>query len=1446
MKRLLKILAWTVGGTLGMLALSLAALQTSAGQAALFSMVEMFASTPDQRIKIDGPSGTFPTDLTLQKVEVADRTGTWVTIERARLAWSLRPLLHGRFVVDLVDADKVDLARAPLPPEKREPKPSTSDSKPFELPLSVDIRQVTIRDLRLGPLITGMPSTWTVGAKGGAERGGAARIDLVANRTDGPTGTVKAVLEIDPARDVLKGEVALDEGVGGLATTLMERPNFGTLSTRLTFSGGLADGGADFRIDGADAMTSTGRATWRRDGPTTRLTVNLTGEGPGLRDGPLARLVRAPVTVAAEAHISDTGVVVPSIRITGAPGTIDGRGTFEIAGEKVEALLSIDAGEPAVFALLAPGVEWTGLKATARVEGTLAMLRAQVRLAAASIAAPGPVSLRNLDLALDATVEGVKTAPAARVTLNAKANALALPPVQGKTLPPGDVTLALNAARRADGLITLESLELRSALMALTARGQGNPETLAGEGNAVIDVPSLEPFSVFAGQSLAGRARIELGARPAPGNGIAATWQVTLNDAALPQVPPGLITPALTVNGAGTFDQEQRWTLAPTRVRSDGFTLELSGRGVRDSGEVSFTLADGKLAVLDPAAKGVISGRGTVKREGGDIVARVEAALTDLAVRGVESRRLALTTEATVKGGAVEARVEGGGDLAGQPLSLAGRAAIAADGSLSIPSVDANWASLAAEVRSLTVAPGRADGRGSIRIGRLEDFAALLGAPLRGSIELDAETDPAAGGTLSMKLRGKNVASDGTGVADLTADAAIVDPFGRAEVQATAALKGMRGAADFTQLDAKVTGNRGALQVDLNASGGAMRVTTAARIAPGPAETAIEIANLDMRYGGERATLAGPAKVRLAGPRTTIEPATLAISSGRVRLGGTLDPAASDFAVDITALPLALIAAVSPDVALSGTLNGRVQLRGPLAAPQIAANYAARDIRLRRTETAFLPPASLTGTASLNGRNAVFDGRFTAGAGNDLALKGTAVLPAGNAALSAQASAIGGIDMATLAPLLGPDVRGVTGKLRTDVTANVAGSQVTARGTIRMSEAALSVPSQGTRLERGEGTIVLSGDQITIERLAFRTPGRGEIGVTGTVRIDPQMSLPLQLRIAARNALLANRPDTLLAVSSDLRLSGSTTEGMSLDGTVTVDKAEISIQSARHSANFPTVPVREINKPGGRSGARGAQAARVQPAPAEATPGKPIRLNLTIDAPRGVFVRGRGLDAELGGKFTVTGDTTRPVVLGGTQLRRGTFNLVGQRLNFTRGSVSLVSADKLEPVLDFVATTRSGGTTIDVEITGTPAAPKIALSSKPALPPDEVMSMLLFGKATSSLSPFELAQVVAALAELTGTTSGGGVLDQVRRGLGLDRLSVGSDDGRQGSSSSPAASVEAGRYVRPGVYVGARQGAQAGSSRGVVEIEVLRNTKIEADIGADSTGRVGVKMEWDY
>jgi translocation and assembly module TamB len=216
----------------------------------------------------------------------------------------------------------------------------------------------------------------------------------------------------------------------------------------------------------------------------------------------------------------------------------------------------------------------------------------------------------------------------------------------------------------------------------------------------------------------------------------------------------------------------------------------------------------------------------------------------------------------------------------------------------------------------------------------------------------------------------------------------------------------------------------------------------------------------------------------------------------------------------------------------------------------------------------------------------------------------------------------------------------------------------------------------------------------------------------------------------------------------------------------------------------------------------------------------------------------------MSGKLEVTGNPGVPSVTGGLTLRRGDFNLAGRRLVFSRGVVTLDNLDTIDPRLDFLATTNVESTTIQVAITGTSRAPAIAITSTPPLPQDEAMALLLFGKASSTLSAFELIQVAQSLAELTGKEGpGGGVMSRLRQSLGLDQLRLGASDS---SSSSSPVSLEAGRYVAPGVYVGAKQGAAGNSSRGVVEIQVLDHTKIEGDIGADSNGRVGVKMEWDY
>ena len=366
------------------------------------------------------------------------------------------------------------------------------------------------------------------------------------------------------------------------------------------------------------------------------------------------------------------------------------------------------------------------------------------------------------------------------------------------------------------------------------------------------------------------------------------------------------------------------------------------------------------------------------------------------------------------------------------------------------------------------------------------------------------------------------------------------------------------------------------------------------------------------------------------------------------------------------------------------------------------------------------------------------------------------------------------------------------------------------------------------------------GDRLEIRSFTARPRGSGEILLSGGIRVDPELTLPVDIRIVAKNARVIDRRDLQASLSSDLRLNRSVAQGMTLGGTATIERAELNLDaSVKGGPDIVDIDVREINRPGG---------APDDKKRAPAGPGPEIALDIALKAPQAVFVRGRGLDVEMGGALQIGGTLSRPRVTGGLELRRGTFSGIGRRLEFTRGTVTFPDPDRLDPVIDFTASTKIESGNVEIAITGRPSAPKVDFTSSPPLPQDEIMAQLLFGQSTSSLSPLQLAEIGQSIGSLSGLTgSGGGVLDRLRKALGFDRLGVSSDpNAAAGSSPLSGSSLELGRYVAPGVYLGAKQGATSGSSSAVVEIEVTPNIKVQSEVGADANSKIGIGLEWDY
>jgi len=1432
--RIRRAIAWTAIGLVSIGALAFAGLQTRIGQRWLMSAVSSMASSPDMRVEISGSHGYFPTHLTIDRVELADRRGVWLRIDQAQLDWRFTSLFSGTLRVDRLAARRIEVVRQPDPP--REPQPPSSGG--FSLPIGVDLKALAIDEIHVRAPVAPMDTRWKLlGTAAVAADTGQSDVKLAMERVDGRLGRLSVDARYDIFKRTVAANLSLQEGEAGLIAGLVGRPDLKEVSARLVANGDARRGNAELTFDGGDAMTSKGALTWQPDGASTAVTLKLEAAAPGLPDGPLARMARNPLRIDGRATISDTQVDVRALTIDAQPLRLRATAKYGLKDQRIDGEINLAAAEAGGLSDMLGGVGWRDLGLDMRISGATAVPRVDARLRAAEIKGPDGAAARDADITVEVEARDIGARTQATLILKGHALDVTGPAVDGRALPATRLDFNAKGALQADGRIVIDAAELASAFASIKGGGAYLPSSRSGEAKATLSIADAATISTFAGQPIKGRGTLDITARLGPDQ-TSVDWRGLLENLSVEGVPADLVKSGIRLSGAATARRDQSWTAQGVRIESDTLALEVAGRGRGRDGDIELSLAAPRLASLDQRVAGGLNAKGTVALRADGIALKLTADAADLAYETLRAGRLALSLDARVQGDAVSGALTANGDLASQPLRVDGRFARAADGSLTVPAIDARWASATVSAKDLTITETGATGSAQVRIGDLAEIGRVIGQPLAGSLEVDVTTDnEAPRGRVKTVVRGKGLRGAGFEVAAFDADTTVADPLSRATIQATARATGLRGIDELNQVSLTIGGERAALDVTVQAAGPRTNAQLAAKVSQIAEGVVVELARATGRFADLPIALSGVSRVRIEGSRIVAEPTALRIAEGRVSVAGTLDSGASDLGIDIAAFPLAAIGKIAPGVDMVGTLQAKTRVRGALAAPRVESTFTIAALRLRRPATELLPAVSITGTAGLAGNRATFDTQISAGTGSRLTVKGDASLGGGavNAAVS------GTLDLGPFAPLIGSTVQGLRGTAVPDVTIRMAGDAISGQGSVTVRGIALTLPMAGLRLQGGEAALRLNGTALTVERLRASTGGSGEINATGTVQLNPAQGFPVDLQVTTQRAALVNRSDLVATISSTLRVSGAATTGLTVTGPVNVDRAELTI-GASQVANYPTLPVREINKPGVANQPVPPVPVRAgRPVPTGPPRGAPVTLALTIEAPRAVFVRGRGLDAEVGGRFQVSGDASKPGVVGTLSLRRGDFNLAGKRLRFTRGNVTLIDLETIEPLLDFVASASITGGTAEVVISGTSRAPKIELRSTPEMPPDEVMAALLFGKSGSKLSPFELISAAQALAELTGASQGSGVLARLRGGLGLDRLAIDS-----GSQNPAAVTLEAGRYILPGIYVGAKQGATADSSRGVVEIDVFKNTKIEADVGADSTGRLGIKMEWDY
>ncbi len=408
--------------------------------------------------------------------------------------------------------------------------------------------------------------------------------------------------------------------------------------------------------------------------------------------------------------------------------------------------------------------------------------------------------------------------------------------------------------------------------------------------------------------------------------------------------------------------------------------------------------------------------------------------------------------------------------------------------------------------------------------------------------------------------------------------------------------------------------------------------------------------------------------------------------------------------------------------------------------------------------------------------------------------------------------------------LLGSSERSVSGRI--DAEGELAGTLADPRLTGRAS-------LEGGRVDDGQTGLSLR-DVVVRAALADNAIDVSQVsagdGQGGTMAGSGRISL-------ARGGLGSFKLDLkgFRVIDNDLATataSGQTSVNRGADGKVrmvgalTIDRADVSAQT-KTPAGVVSMDVIERNRPDEMD--QGVEARKV-------VPGSGMLLDVTLTAPRRIFVRGRGLDVELSLNAHVGGSTNSPILEGEARMVRGEYDFAGKRFEFDEnGTVRL--ATQLDRIwLDLTATREDPNLTAVVQVRGTAAKPEITLTSKPELPQDEVLSQVLFGASAANLQPIEAAQLASALAALAG---GGGfdVIGNLRSLAGLDRLSF--------AESATGMTVSGGKYVTDDVYVEIIGGGREGPSA-QVEWRVRRALSLVSKIGSQGDAQLSVRWRKDY
>jgi translocation and assembly module TamB len=1438
---------WTAIGTLALVvavAAAFALLHTRAGLDFAAEHASRALSDGQTTVRIEGLSGSVASSLQLSKITLADGKGVFAEVKNARLDWRPWSLFGGTLVINALTAERISLQR--LPKSQQKPR---SGGGPLVLPFGLRAQHVAAEEISLGSEVFGEAQRLTAAASLTVLPDPArARIVAKLTRIDGAPDKAEVELEYSARPARFTARIAIEEPTGGLLARLAGLPRGTPLSVTLNGDGPSNAWKGRFQASAGSTIRASSAVEIALQGPGLALGIDGTARIAPLLPEKARPFATPELRLRANLGVTPGETVeISMFSVESAAAALSGSGTYGIADGTLKGAFALKTKDAALAGLV-PDLSVSRIEAIGKIGGTEAAPEVALSLTTGNVAY-GPVKAG----ASKGTI-ALKRLSGGATTIDGTLQLRGLDP--GTTLPAGitgqTAGLSAKGTLRPDGGIQGVEITASSGPAQFKAAASLDSEGKA-QGNYALALAEIAPLAQDAGIPAKGRLAAE-GAFTATLTIPTVTATLAGGLSQLRDGPPwvaAVIGDRIPVEG--TLD----WR-AGAPLRLTGFTLKPAGGTLTAGGTIDFArdTIDLKADVAVPALARFSKLAGA-KLEGalnldaalsGSIAApqaRGQANLSKLTVDGTLIGSLGAGYSARQDGNGFALDLRLGGTLLRKPVDGNVQTRFT-DGRIGLKAIDLTLAGN--RVTGDLVFTPESNRLGGALKASITNIEALPGAEeigLTGSIDAEISLDPDGTGKVDITAVARNLNRAGSAplpvkIGRVEAKIRLQDPFKERKLSGEVTIDALprHGKKPAT---ARLSFNGGFAALEWAAAvesprpyPGTLKAKGSLQLADGATRLGIE--TLEGTYEKQPIKLQSPMAANFGAGGWHAGPFDLTFGGGRLRMRASMSDQGIEGQGRLESFPLKLAALIDDRAAIDGTLSGRFQARGPIAAPQIELSLKTEGIRPLDSDKARFPALTARLTLKQESGTTRAEATLKGAKGIDLTARvTTGPLVGGTDTGPLDGTVDARLRLAPVAELVGLGNDRVAGDLRGDLKLTGTMARPIIRGDIRLTGGSYEGAATGTILRAVEARATLDGKEVRLISLSADDGESGRITGKGSLRLSGKNGSEASLALALDKFTALRHPQAEIQASGTVGLTGSL-EAPRIEGKLTINKGEIRIPD-RLAEDIVELDVVEVNGP-------------PRPGMATATPAEPslaktlaIALDVSIDVPNRTFVRGRGLDSEWKGKLNVTGTTAKPIIKGKLDAVRGTFAFAGKTFFVRRGTVAFPPGGGAgaEPEISAMAETKLTGLIARVEISGTISKPSLSVSSDPPLPQEDVLAQILFGKTSGQLTALQAAQLVQTAANLSGKVGGPGIVDKVRTAVGVDVLSVESGEG-----DSSGASLKAGNYLTEDLFLSVTQGTQPGSQKVGVEVQVTPNVTVESNVSGNADSNIGVNWKWDY